>query len=248
MIDSIRAEFRKLLTVRSTYFIVLICLAMIVLFAGYGDGIKAPAEALRDPNWLAHESYSAISFVGLITALVGLLLFAHEYRYNTIMYTLTSSNSRLKSLLAKVLVVSKFAVVMSIVFAFFAPLCAMIGIHLAGHSLGPQTFDVWQVLWRCMFVGWGYAMFAFVLVAIIHSQVGAIVAFLLIPLIGENILGNVFKATAHYLPFMSLQGVVPTGGPVAGAASLHHDVYVSLAYVAVGLAISAVLFKRRDAN
>lgn len=106
MIASIRAEFRKLLTVRSTYFIILICLAIICLFAGYGDGIRASAANLQDPNRLAGESYSAIIFVGLIVALVGLLSFGHEYRYNGIMYTLTASNNRLKSIAAKALVVS----------------------------------------------------------------------------------------------------------------------------------------------
>jgi ABC-type transport system involved in multi-copper enzyme maturation permease subunit len=244
---SIKAELRKLLTVRSTYIIILISLAIIALFAGYGDGYKATALNLRDPNWLAHESYSAIIFAGLIMALTGLLLFGHEYRYNGIMYTLTSSNNRLKSLLAKAIVVTKFAVVMSIVFAFFSPLCSIVGVHLAGHTLGPQTFDVWQVLWHCVFVGWGYAMYAFVLVAIIRSQVGSIVAFLMIPLIGENIIANIFKSAPQYLPFMSLQGVTPTG-PTQVIASLHHNIYVSLSYIVVGLIVSSVLFVRRDAN
>ncbi len=247
MINTLKSEFRKLLTVRSTYFIFLICLAIIVLFAGYGDGYRAAVEGLHDPNWLTRESYSAITFVGLISALAGLLLFGHEYRYNSIMYTLTSSNSRLKSLLAKVLVVSMFALVTSILFAFFSPLCSIIGIHLAGNTLGPQVFDVWQVLWHCMFVGWGYAMFAFILVAIIRSQVGAIVTYLMIPLIGENILANIFKSTVHYMPFMSLQLITPAG-TVTNAASLQHNIIVVMAYVIVGLAVSAVLFSRRDAN
>jgi ABC-type transport system involved in multi-copper enzyme maturation permease subunit len=86
-----------------------------------------------------------------------------------------------------------------------------------------------------------------VLVAIIRSQVGSIVAFLLIPLIGENILANVFRGIAKYLPFMSLQGVTPTG-PTQVIASLHHNVYVSLTYIVVGLLVSSVLFLRRDAN
>jgi ABC-type transport system involved in multi-copper enzyme maturation permease subunit len=247
MIASLKAELRKLLTVRSTYVIILISLAIIALFAGYGDGYKATALNLRDPNWLAHESYSAIIFAGLIVALTGLLLFGHEYRYNGIMYTLTSSNNRLKSLLAKGLITTLFAVVVSVVFTFFSPLCSIIGVHIAGHTFGPQTFAVWQVLWHCMFVGWGYAMYAFVLVAIIRSQVGSIVAFLLIPLIGENILANVFRGIAKYLPFMSLQGVTPTG-PTQVIASLHHNVYVSLTYIVVGLLVSSVLFLRRDAN
>ncbi len=247
MINAIRSEFRKLLTIRSTYFIVLICLAIIALFAGYGDGFRATAINLRDPNWLAHESYSAIIFAGLIMALAGLLLFGHEYRYNGIMYTLTSSNNRLKSLAAKLVVVSVFAVLMSTLFTFFSPLCSILGVHFAGHTLGPQTFDVWQVLWHSVFVGWGYAMYAFVLVAIIRSQVGSIVAFLLIPLIGENIIAGIFKSMPKYLPFMSLQAVTPTG-PTQVIASLHHNVYVSLAYIIGGLAVSALLFMRRDAN
>lgn len=247
MIASIRAELRKILTVRSTYFILLICLAIIGLFAGYGDGFKASPQLIRDPNWLAHESYSAIIFVGLLAALVGLLSFGHEYRYNTIMYTLTASNSRLKSLWAKMLVVTLFSLVASVLFALFSPLCSYIGIQLSGNTLGPQVFPVWDVLWRCMFVGWGYAMFAFILVAIIRSQVGAIVAYLMIPLIGENILANVFKSTQGYLPFMSLQSVVPTLS-TPQSQSLSHYVTVTLVYIGIGLVVSSLLFMRRDAN
>ncbi|MBC7581563.1 ABC transporter permease [Aeromicrobium sp.] len=247
MIASIRAELRKLLTVRSTYLIFLGCLAIIVLFAGYGDGIRASAASLRNPNQLAQESYSAILFVGLIIALVGLLSFGHEYRYNGIMYTLTASNNRLKSLAAKAIVVTIFAVITSVIFALFSPLCNILAIHFSGKRLGPQSFDVWDVLWHCVFVGWGYAMYAFILVAIIRSQVGAIVMFLLIPLIGETILAAVFKDLGKYLPFTSLQSVTP-GSLVALPANLAHYVTVSLIYIGGGLLVSAVLFARRDAN
>lgn len=247
MINSIKSEIRKLITVRSTYFIILICLAIISLFAGYGDGFKATPINLHNPGWLMHESYSAIVFAGLISALVGLLLFGHEYRYTGIMYTLTASNNRFKSLLAKILVVTTFSVFVSVVFALFAVLCALIGVHLAGHTLVPQTYDVWQVLWRCTFVGWGYAMYALILVAIIRSQVGSIVAFLMIPLIGESIVGQVFKSTAQYLPFTSLQSVA-AAAPILNPASLQHYVVVALGYIGTGLIVSAFLFSRRDAN
>lgn len=247
MIASIRSEIRKLLTVRSTYFIVLLSMAIVALFAGYGDGFKAGPASLKNPLWLEHESFAAIVFAGFIVALAGLLLFGHEYRYNGIMYTLTSSNNRLKSLFAKWFTVSLFAVVVSLVIALWSPLCTIFGVKLAGNTLAPQTFDVWDVLWKAAFVGWGYSMFAFVIVAIVRSQVGAIVAFLLIPLIGENILGNVFKSTQQYLPFISLQSIAPTNlGPMSH--SLEHYVVVALAYIVGGLLVSAVLFTRRDAN
>jgi ABC-type transport system involved in multi-copper enzyme maturation permease subunit len=100
-----------------------------------------------------------------------------------------------------------------------------------------------------MLVGWGYAMYAFVLAAIIRSQIGAIVAFLLIPLIGENILANIFHSLPKYLPFMSLQNIVSLEKvPAAAAASLGHNVTVTVAYIVVGLAVASVLFVRRDAN
>jgi len=247
MINSIRSEFRKLLTVRSTYFILLISLGIIALFAGYGEGIKASTANLHDPNLLVSESYNAIVFAGFILALAGLLLFGHEYRYNGIMYTLTTSNNRLKSLSAKVFVVSIFAVVVSLLCATFSPLATLIGQHLTHKELVPQVFPVWTVLWHAVFVGWGYAMYAFVIIALVRSQIGAIVAFLLIPLIGENILANIFHSAPKYLPFMSLQNVVTLPGSHI-TTSLAHNITVALVYIIGGLLVSAVLFTRRDAN
>jgi hypothetical protein len=247
MINSIRAEFRKILSVRSTYFIVLICLVIVALFAGYGDGIKATAAQLRDPTRLASESYSAALFVGLVVALIGLLSFGHEYRYNGIMYTLTASNSRLKSLFAKMLVITVISAITSTLFTFFSPLCTILAVHLHHQELGPQTFNVWDILWHCLFIGWGYAMYAFILVGIIRSQVGSIVMYLLIPLIGENILAQIFKSLPQYLPFQSLQSVAPiAAGP--HPASLTHYVTVALLYIGSGLLVTTVLFVRRDAN
>jgi hypothetical protein len=70
------------------------------------------------------------------------------------------------------------------------------------------------------------------------------VTFLLVPLIGENILGILLKSNTKYLPFTGLQSI---GQPAAGVSSAH-EALVMLAYVAVGLLVSAVLFVRRDAN
>jgi hypothetical protein len=247
MIPSLKAEFRKLLTVRSTYFIVLISLVIVALFAGFGDGFRADAAHLHDPTMLTGESTSAIVFVGLILAFAGLLLLGHEYRYNGVLYTLTSSNSRIRSLFAKVLAVSVFALLTSMLVAFFAPLCAIIGVHLAGKHIGPQVFDVWSVLWRCMLCGWGYALYAFILVGIIRNQIGAIVTFLLVPLIGESIIGSIFKSSVKYLPFNAVQSIAAPGHLGNNTTSGHAAVTV-LIYVVVGMLVATILFVRRDAN
>lgn len=250
MIPAIKAEFLKLLTVRSTYFTVLAALAIVILFAGFGGGYRIDTQNLHNPATLASESANAILFGGIILALVGLLLFAHEYRYNTILYTLTSSNSRAKSLLAKLVAVTIFAIIVSAALAIFSPFCTIIGIHIANKHLISQTFPVWPVLWRCVFVGWGYAMYAFILTAIIRSQVGSIVTFLLIPLIGEHLIMSIFKNSGKYLPFNNLQSAVNSllpGGDTT-SISMKHSVTVTCLYIAVGLLISFILFVRRDAN
>lgn len=247
MRQALASEFRKLLSVRSTYFIVLISLVLVGLFAGYGDGYRGTVVSLQQPGLLMSESSNAVVFVGLVLAFAGLLLLGHEYRYNNIMYTLTSSNRRLKVLLAKLVVVSVFAAVAGLLVTFFSPLSTIVGAHLHGHQLGPQHFEYWTTIWRCLFVVWGYAMYAFIFIALLRNQVGAIVSFLLVPLIGEPILQHIFQNVGKHLPFVSLQSVaapLTLGNHTTSA----HAATTTLIYIVAGLLVSGVLFLKRDAN
>jgi ABC-type transport system involved in multi-copper enzyme maturation permease subunit len=186
-------------------------------------------------------------FVGLILAFVGLLLVGNEYRYNTITYTLTAVNRRWKVLASKVFVITVFSVVTSLLMVFFAPLCTIIGTHISGHHFVPQVFDVWSIAWRCVFCVWGYAMYALILMLVLRNQVGAIVTFLMVPLIGENILMQLFKHIGPNLPFTALQSVAQPHG-LGNNVSSGHEALIVLAYVVGGMIIGAVLFMRRDAN
>ncbi len=245
--DSLKAEMRKLLSVRSTYFIVLISLLIVMFFAGFIEGFRGEPKALQMPGLLGGESASAIVFVGFILAFAGLLLAGHEYRYNTIYYTLTSTNRRYKIVLAKLLVVTCFTAVVALVVTFFSPLCTIVGAHMAGKHIGPQVFDIWSIVWRCLLVAWAYAMYALIFIMILRNQVGAIVSFLLLPLIGENILMLLLKENSKYLPFTAAQSIVnpTTMGNHTTSAQAASTV---LAYILLGLIVSTVLFVRRDAN
>lgn len=247
MIDALKAEFRKLLTIRSTYFIVLASLVISAFFAGFIEGSQNNIASLQNPGLLASESSGAIVFVGLILAFAGLLLAGHEYRYTTIMYTLTASNRRYKVLLAKLVTITVFAVLTSFLIAALAPLFTIVGAHLAGKQIGPQTYDAWSLLWRCLFCGWGYSVYAFILLIVLRNQIGAIVTFLLVPLIGEQILTALLKTNAKYLPFTALQSVAAPND-LGNHTTSGHAAVVVLVYIAVGLLISAILFIRRDAN
>ncbi len=246
MIPAIKSEFRKLLTVRSTYFIVIISVLIVLLFAGIIRGYQGSAVSLLQPNLLETQSTGAITFVGLILAFAGLLLVGHEYRYTTITYTLTASNRRAKVLLAKVIVVTIFAVITSALVAALSPAFTILGAHLHGLTVAPQTFHYGEILARCIFAGWAYAMLALLLVTIMRNQIGAIITFLLIPLIGENILSLLLKGNAKYLPFHALQAVAdPT---IYKGATTGQALATTLVYIGVGLLVAFVLFIRRDAN
>jgi len=246
MIASIRAEFRKLLTVRSTYIVFGFALLLAVFFAFYVDGIKA-GPTVGDPGKLASEVINAINTVSILGALVGVLLVTHEYRYNTIMYTLTLSRSRTQVFFAKLIAISVFAVIFALALAAFSPAMAYLGVQVKGLHLVHQVFPVWSLLWRAVFVGWGFSMIAFVLAMIIRIQVGAFAALFLIPSMIEAIIGLLLKKNAVYLPFNSLGAVLQHRSDLTsityGRAAL-----VALVYIVVGCVVAWQLFLRRDAN
>jgi ABC-2 type transport system permease protein len=247
MTDAIRSEFRKLLTVRSTLYIVGFALLVAVFFAFYVEGFKASAVAnLNDPNKLAGEVVSAISTLSALMAIPGILLITHEYRYNTISYTLTDSRSRTKVMLAKMFTITCFSAAFSIFLYFLSPMLAYLGTLASGHHLVPQVFPAWSLLWRSVSAAWEYSMLALMLGFIIRAQVGTIVAMFIIPSLAETLLGLLLKNSAGYLPFASIQSIL-THNPTH-IISYSTAALVGLAYVVVSVIIAWQLFLRRDAN
>jgi ABC-2 type transport system permease protein len=252
MIPAIKSEFRKLLTVRSTYVILALCLALTILFAFYLEGYALKTD-VQDPGKLASEVTSAAAALGFFISLAGVLLMTHEYRYNTIMYTLTAAQDRSKVLLAKIIVVSAFAIVVTLLACALAPALTALGVHLKGLDMAPQTLHVADLAWRTAFYGWCYAMIALILAAIVRNQIGTIVALLVFPALGESLLTLLLKSNAKYLPFHALGTLlepvgVRAGSSAAGILSTADSVKVLLSYLIVGGVVALVLFKRRDAN
>ncbi len=244
---ALKSEVRKLLSIRSTFYILGLALLLTFMFAFYVAGWKALPPQLMDHNWLASQVTSAVQPLSLLFGLVAILQVTHEYRHNTIVYTLTANRSRSKVLLAKFMVVSAFAILAALFFGFLSPLLTALGIHLHGLSLAPQHFAVWSLVWRAAFAGWGFTALAFILAVIIRVQVGAIVALFLIPSTVENLLGLVLKQKQIYLPFSTLNNLldaVERGNHISYARSA----LVAAAYIVVGWIVAWVLFLKRDAN
>lgn len=252
MMAEIRSEFRKLLTVRSTYVVTALAVALIIFIAFYLSGWQLDAESLKNPAALSGDVTSALGGVMVFGSIVAILLMSHEYRYNTIMYTLTSSNSRVKVLLAKFITVSAYAVFLTLLVGVLSPLMAYLGVHAHGNVLTPQVIDYGDLIWRGLFYGWGYSMAGLLLAVLLRNQIAAIVGLFLIPGLAENLIGFLLlKHNAVYLPFTALSQVIngnPKGLPTSNNLSDLQAAGIFTAYLVVGWVVAWILFVRRDAN
>jgi len=249
MIPAVRAEFRKLLTLRSTYVIIGSCIAITIFFAFYLEGYRSTADVAL-PAKLASAVTSAAQALGLFIALAGVLLVTHEYRYNTIMYTLSAARSRTQVLLAKIVVVSVFSISLTLFVCILAPLLTQLGLQAKGLSLAPQDFPIIDLLMKTAFYGWGYSMIALIIAFIVRNQVGALGFLFLFPGLGELLLGLLLKNNAIYLPFGALSSVISNGGAMLSQVPLPltKAVQVVLAYIVVGWLVAWILLMRRDAS
>lgn len=239
MIPLIRAECRKVLTLRSTYVIsglaiVLVSVLSFFMLGGFG----------ADPDWLPNILGEVSTIIGIFVAFVAILLMGHEYRYSTIMYTLTSANSRTKVLLAKIVTVVGFALSLLFVVMLFASIAYMLGVYfspVAGRELTMPTF-FWNDLGRAVFYVVAYGLIGLLFACLFRHLVGAIAALFVAPTI-EILLSIVLKGNTKYLPFVSLENVHASSSMSAGKAALLLTIYLVVGWIA-----ARYLFIRRDAN
>jgi len=247
MIPALKSEFKKLLTVRSTYYITFIVLIFVIFIAFYVTGWRLTPQDLHGPNQLADDVTGALN-VMVFGAIVAIMLMTHEYRYNTITYTLTSSNSRSKVLWSKFIVVSVYTLIFAAVVAVLSPVMTYLGVHAAGHSLGPQTLHYADLAWRSLFFGWAYGMAGLVLAVLLRNQIAAIVGLFVIHGVVEQLLSLLLKHNTVYLPFTALDQVSGNTDPRVGSISPARGALVFTLYVAVGWLVGWYLFLHRDAT
>lgn len=247
MINLYKAEILKIFTVRSTY--ILIGLAILLeIFVGFLIGYHATGADLHNTQYLSTQISDAIAVVTIFSTIIAILLMSNEYRYNTIMYTLTYSNSRSKILIAKIGAIASFAVIYSIVTAILAVLLIYLGINVHHLTLVHQTFYYWDIIWRVVFYCCASMLFGLLWVLYFRSIVAAIVIMFLIPSTVEPLIGLLIKDNKIYLPYTALGQVLTKAPNGVKQLSFENAAIVSLIYICTGFAIGWTLFLRRDAT
>lgn len=241
----LKSELMKLLTIRSTYILLAIPVVLvggITFWAEFkvGKGVTLSSEILRN------TVLSVLGTMSLFLIITSVLNMAHEYRYNTIMYTLSNTKARWQVLAAKALVISGYAVVFSLVVSLVTVVAILIATNARGDSVALQGFNPFDVIWRGLFYSVGTVLFALVITVITRS----IVAALALILVGINaievLVALVLPNNYQYFPLNALSSVITSAGgqylePSKGAV-------VTLIWLVFAWAIAAYLFITRDAN
>jgi len=254
MLAALKSEYLKLVTIRSTYIISGLALAFIVFLSFFIEGFKGAsgsAASMGAETAFAEMIMNVGGLASAFGALVVILLAAHEYRHNTIVYTLTAANNRTKVLLAKIAVTIGYSL------AFLA---IAIGVGIGSYALGmavtprlvelaPQTVEL-AMVGRLVFYMVGMSLMALLITFLVRHLVGAIAIIFMVPNTVEPLLGLLLKENAVYLPFSVFNQVLMPGQQMAvpGSLSAGTAIYISLLYLVVGWFIAWALFMRRDAN
>lgn len=267
MIPAIRYEWRRLVTLRSTYWLVAVSLVIAAslssLIAWGFSGVEILEEGPDFVLAAIATQGAGAGFAPLLIAYVmsifGILTFGHEYRHGMIRATLTTVPSRMSVFAAKVLLTALVAGLTALV-------CTALGLVAAKvffAGIATESGDVLRILFGVSIYTALFALVGLALAAIFRNQIAAIVAVLLFPLIGESIIRlvliipdafNGIQDAAGYLPFdagaqmytfldldqaLDVFGFHPQGALGGG---------ITFAVFTAGLlAIAAALFVRRDA-
>lgn len=307
MMTQIKSEFRKLMSVRSTYVMLAIALALITLIAYlgtsatiYDEGVcEKTGEVVYSKDYTAYDEsaiggmpsseelcegqilvstktdtelpkdkllYSlqeTVPLISIFATVVVVLLMAHEFRYNTINYTLTISRSRSKVLLSKLLVSVLLTVLFMLLAIGVSLVVTQIAMSIKGLTLPPQDYNWPYILARHLGYTLGQTLFFLGVITLVRSLTAGIAAIFLLPTveqIGGFLLASRDIEPAKLLPFSALNrfgsvasDVTSMQGPAefatsSGQVSVMIAGLVALVWI-IGLwVVTWLLFLRRDAN
>lgn len=251
---TLRSEFTKLRSVRSTYFtLIAFFLAGIVFSVVAADGNRGNARLPGfDPT--ATSLRGAVYLGELIVVVIGALVITSEYGTRMVSTSLTAMPRRGALYTAKALVLACVALVVALITSFasfFAGQAVFASTHAGASITSP---DALRAVLLSAAVVTCFALLAFGLGAIIRHTAGAITSLFgvvfLIPLLAQALPSDWYHDIARWLPGGIALNPIVTTKPIPGTSYLfgpYGQLAVFAGYAAVSVAVGAVLFLRRDA-
>lgn len=200
----IRAEFRKLTTIRAPW--LLLAAGPVLVVAGV-SGLVVSGGAVPGPA-IQSRALAHIGLAALFPLLFGLLAVAGEYRHGTITDTLLGVPARGRLLAAKLAVYSLIGAAAGLVTALAAIAATAAWWAAKGSSFqlsGPAT---WETIGGGMAVTILFAVIGVSLGALIRNLAAAVAATLAWIALVEGIAGQLLgRGLARWLPFYASQAL-----------------------------------------
>ncbi len=268
MTGALRYEWLRIRTIASTYWFLGLAVGLtflLTLLVIWGTNSGGPDD---DFTWVEATTFvitggASVSTIPVLVApfcaAIGVLSIGHEYRYGTNKATLTAIPNRSAVLAAKLVVLTGWVLVTTVVSLLLNFAMAALFFEyfeVSGATVRPMLLYVVYCL--------GFAMAGFGMAAAFRNQTGAMVAVLVWPLVIEPVLSGIlvvlgnfndgFEGLSNVLPasagrrmmfspyetFAGFFGQVDTWGVSVSAITY-------LLGVAAVVAVGSTLFFRRDA-
>jgi ABC-2 type transport system permease protein len=253
-IGSVRSEFTKIRSTRSTYWTLL---ALVVITVGFGA--LASTGAAHNANQLGPDfdptqrSLFGLYFGQLVMAVLGALTVTSEYATGMIRTSLTAMPRRGTLFAAKAVVFAAVALVVGLVTsfgAFFLGQALMSGAHLNATLSQPHVLRA--VLGGALFLA-AVGMLAYGIGAILRHTAGAITASIVLLFVLSLLINALPQSwqvhVDKWVPAIAgsqIWAVKPsTGSPPMFAPWTGFAVFCG--YAAIALIAGLILFRRRDA-
>lgn len=248
MSAALRYEWRRLWTIRSTYWLIGITFGLqlvATLLAAMGtsgvEDVFDAAETVSQILTLGAATGLSPLFTAYVIAMFGVFCFGHEYRYGMIRATLTAVPDRRAVFAAKALITALLASVMSVGCSLIGMLSSLLILDTRG-ALGSDT--IWYVVLGSALYTALFGLCGMAFAALVRNQTGALAMILLIPLVAENVISLLLRlmsvdggdavALAKVLPF--------DAGAQMYASAFADELNLFLGYDPLGAVSGGLLF------
>ena len=258
------AEYRKLVSTRTWWLLLLVMLVYVAFIAAVlawaltQPGANGNVPRVLTTDQILRSVYTVTVSVGYVFPLiVGALIVTTEYRHRTLTPTLLADPSRDRMVAAKLAVGAGIGLVFGLLGTVVSTAAGAAVLSLLHKPTGLDAASTWRTLGLSVIALGAWALIGVALGTVITNQVAAIVVLLAFTQFVEPVLRTVLAVTSwgtgigKYLP--GAAGEAITGGSVYAASGLtqllNHwwaGLLVLLAYAVVFTAVGRLTTLRRD--
>ncbi len=260
MLNVVRAEMTKLRrpslsisTIVAVAFVTGLVTSLLFLLVdspeGNGErGVRIGRDVLALASGVSLGFSNAAGLLGIVALCIFAAQTAQEYTYGTLRNLLVRQPSRMKILLGKLASMKIFAIAMVTLSAILAVslsylLAGVKDISTQAWGTSDARAELLRTFINVLIATIGYGIFGMILGLLFRSPISAISIGVIWNLIIEGLLSAFVTNIDRYFPGQLLS-IVALGGNER--ISYQYALFTSFTFLAIGLAIVSVLFKKRD--